>query len=70
VDYAKDSDEERMAFKMISRESELVREVEIIREQAERRCAIALVEACMVREMGLVHVVTLEQADLIDLSED
>jgi hypothetical protein len=53
ADYAKDCDEEHIAFEMMLRKSGLARE-------AERRRAIALVEA---------RVVKLEPAELIELSE-
>ncbi|KAM0869802.1 hypothetical protein ACQ4PT_040443 [Festuca glaucescens] len=56
ANYAKDSDEEHMVFDMMLREGELARETDIICEQEERRRAIALVEAYVARERGLVRV--------------
>jgi hypothetical protein len=63
ADYAQNSDQERLAMEMLTYESELEREAEIVREQAERQGAIALVKARVgiEREERAANVVKLEE---------
>jgi hypothetical protein len=71
ADYEHDSDEERLTMEFALGESARDREADILREQAEERRALALVEARLAKEAKEEEVPVKEElADLIDLTDE